>query len=109
MKEKSVKLSHFPLASKVGYGTWIWQLDDGESRGATSNLFVWDEPPSLAHVLLTPHAAVLYDFRCCTGFFAQLLLHVSSMLLCLRICNNSKRGRREKAIEAPPEHLVHRI
>lgn len=28
-------------------------MDEGESRGATSSLFVWDEPPSLAHVPLT--------------------------------------------------------
>lgn len=97
VKEKDVKLSHFPLVNEVKHGySQCRQLDDGESRSATSSLSVWDEPPSLAHS--DPHAAVLYNFRCCTGFFVQLLLHISSTLLCvLMICNSSKRRWREKA------------
>lgn len=59
--------------------------------------FFWDEPPSLAYVPPIPHGAVLYDFRCCPGFFAQLSLHISSTLLCLlRICNSSESRWREK-------------
>lgn len=95
---KDVNLSHSPSISKCEHGRGrSRQLGGGEGRAATSGLFVWSEPPLSAHAPPNPCVAVLYGFRCCTGCFAQLLLHISSTLsFTLRICSTRGSSWREE-------------
>lgn len=101
--KKDVKLSHSSLVIKGECGrsqcgrSQCRQQGDGEGRAATSSLFVWGEPPSLAHTPPNPHIAVLYGFRCYTGVFVQLLLHISLPISCLlRICSSNGSSCRDE-------------